>query len=54
MKCNWKEFNEIIAEAVIEKNKLYHELLKKGVLIKVYENDSQIKHEPELTTIWEE
>ena len=54
MKCNWKEFNRIIAEAVIQKNDLYYELIKKGVLIKVYENDSKIKHEPELTTIWEE
>ena len=53
MKCNWKEFNEIIAEAVIEKNKLYHDLIKKGVLIK-HESDSQIELEPELTTIWEE
>ena len=53
MKCNWKEFNKIISEAVIQKNKLYYELLKKGVLVK-YENDSRIKHEPELATIWEE
>ena len=53
MKCNWKEFNRIIAEAVIQKNDLYYELIKKGVLIK-YESDSRIKHEPELTTIFKE
>ena len=53
MKCNWKEFNKKISEAVIQKNDLYYELIKKGVLIK-YESDSQIKHEPELATIWEE
>ena len=53
MKCNWKELNKKISEAVIQKNDLYYELIKKGVLIK-YESDSKIKHESELTTIWEE
>lgn len=53
MKCNWKELNKKISESVIQKNDLYHELVKKGVLIK-HESDSQIELDPELTTIWEE
>lgn len=53
MKCNWKEFNKIISESVIQKNDLYYELIKKGVLIK-HESDSQIELDPKLTTIWEE
>ena len=50
---NWKELDKKINEAILRENKLYHELIKKGVLIEHEDNSSRIKLEPNFEFEWE-
>lgn len=52
----WKEYKKMIDTAVLEKNDIYYDLIRKGVLIPYEKKDSNIEIicKTELSTIFEE